>query len=117
MKRLVLLLALLPMPAAAIDYADYSIAMQSESGRKAIVAYLDGFGEATGTYETRQAMDNRARRFCPPQGTKLRAELLAGLIDSVLKQQPHLAQKDMPVGALIWIGLERQFPCPKATSG
>lgn len=117
MKRLVLLAALLPLPAAAMDFGDYTVMLQTDAGRASIRAYLDGFGAGIGNYEVHQALEGRGRRFCPPNGTPLSAELLAGLVDRTIKQQPALAQKDMPVASIVWVGLERQFPCPKGKTG
>jgi hypothetical protein len=97
--------------AAAIDYSDYTDALKSEDGRKALIAYLDGFGDAVGNYEAHQVTDGRPSRFCRPQGSKLNAETLAPLITKVLNEQPQLARKGVGIPAILWIGLQRQYPC------
>lgn len=104
-----------PTAAGAMDFGEYAANLQTDPGRATLRAYLGGFGSAIGMYEVRQAMDGRGRRFCMPQGTPLVPELLAGLIDRTVKEQPNLANKDIPVEAIIWVGLERTFPCKNKT--
>jgi hypothetical protein len=48
-------------------------------------------------YDVHQAMDKKPRRFCPPQGTRFSAELLAGLVDKTVEQQPTLGKPGVPV--------------------
>lgn len=115
--RLAALLLLFPLGAGAMDYDEYAANLKTDAGRAAVRVWMDGFGRGVGMFDTRQQMDGRARRFCLPQGTRYSPELLVGLVDKVIRAQPHLAKPEMPVEALIWTGLEVQFPCPKPKTG
>ena len=103
------------VPAGAIDYSDYEDALKTPDGRKAIVAYLDGFGDGVGNFDVRQTMAKQPKFFCRPQGVTLNAETLAPLISKVLNEQPQLAKKGIGIPAILWIGLERQYPCKPGT--
>lgn len=102
--------------ARAMDLGEYLVLLQTDAGRAIARAWLDGFGSGVGTYEVRQAMDGRPKRICQPQGVRFSAELLAGLIDATIKETPQLAQPAVPVDAVIWIALQRRFPCAPSKS-
>lgn len=108
---LIMIALLAAAPARAMDYAEWASNLKTDAGRAAIRVWLDGFGTAIGNYEVHQALDKRSRRFCLPQGVRFSPELLAGTVDKLIEQQPHLAKPETPVAALIWTGLATSFPC------
>lgn len=112
-RTLVAFALLYSSTASAMDYGTYAANLSTDPGRATVRSWLDGFGSAIGMYDSYQVMDGRTARFCRPRGLKFSPELLAGLVDKVVNQQPQLAKRDTPVEAIIWVGLENAFPCPK----